>query len=295
MLLKLNKITMSDTKTFYFPDQGNSCANMMSMLANNGGFNGNNGWWIILLFLLWGRNGWGNDNGVSVPQMLSNGEGREFLMQAINGNTSAINQLAGTLNCDINSVKSALNTIQSAICNVGNQVGMSSQAVINSIQSGNMALTQQLCSCCCDLKSMVTAANYENQISNLNQTNQLLGRIDTLANGVQTGFASTAYETQSQTCALRDNANDNTRAILAKLDSIEDSRKDREIAALTAQLTASTSRAERQAELAPIIAQLNEIKCAQPQTVTLPYSCATAVPTTALYNGLYYNQGNGFL
>jgi len=39
-------------------------------------------------------------------------------------------------------------------------------------------------------------------------------------------------------------------------------------------------------QLAPINAaigalqgQLNDIKCAQPQTVTLPYSCATAVPT----------------
>jgi len=31
--------------------------------------------------------------------------------------------------------------------------------------------------------------------------------------------------------------------------------------------------------IAALQTQVNEIKCAQPQTVTLPYSCATAVPT----------------
>lgn len=30
---------------------------------------------------------------------------------------------------------------------------------------------------------------------------------------------------------------------------------------------------------------VNGIKCKLPETVTLPYSCATAVPTNVLYNG----------
>ena len=33
-------------------------------MMNNGGFGGNGNWiWIIFLFLLWGRNGWGNNGG----------------------------------------------------------------------------------------------------------------------------------------------------------------------------------------------------------------------------------------
>ena len=43
---------------------------------------------------------------------------------------------------------------------------------------------------------------------------------------------------------------------------------------------------------APIAAAVNtlqtevaSVKCRLPETVTLPYSCATAVPTNALYNG----------
>lgn len=292
---------MSDTKVFSFPEQGNSCANMMGMLApliqrsgidpsvlammNNGGLGGNNGWWLIFVLLLWGRNGFNggyNDGSVSVPQMLSNAEGREYLGSAITGNTNAINSLASTVNCDINSVKSALNTIQSAICSVGNQVGMSGQQIINAVQAGNTGIIQQLCNCCCDMKQTMTTQNYENRINNLQQS-QL----------IQNGFSQVGFASAEQTCALKQNGNDNTNRIIAKLDAIEDSRKDREIAALTAQITAANSRAERQAELAPIYQQLNDIKCKQPETVTIPYSPVVGVPACSAFNALYGNYPYG--
>lgn len=302
---------MSDTKVFSFPDQGNNCANMMGMLApliqrsgidpsvlammNNGGFGGNNGWWLIFVLLLWGRNGWGGygggDGSVSVPQMLTNAEGRDYLMQAINGNTSAINSLAGTLNCDINSVKTALNAIQSSICSVGNQVGMSGQQIINAVQAGNTGIIQQLCNCCCDVKNLVNTQGYENRINNLQQS-QL----------IQNGFSQIGYASAEQTCQLKQNANDNTNAIIAKLDSIEDSRKDREIANLTAQLATVNARAERQAEdranFAPVYARLAEIERRQPETVTLPANREVAVPSWLLqsmaYNGGYpYGRQGG--
>lgn len=293
---------MSESKTFIMPDGDSGLANAISSLAqnrgidpsvllamNNGGFGGNNCWWIIFLVLLWGRNGWGGyggDNGVSVPQMIANGEGRDYLMQAINGNTSAINSLASTLNCDINSVKSALNAIQSSICNVGNQVGMSGQQIINAVQAGNAGIANQIAQCCCDVKTVVNTQGYENRINNLQQS-QL----------IQNGFSQVGYASAEQTCALKNNANDNTNRIIAKLDAIEDSRKDREIANLTAQLTASNSRAERQAELAPIYKSLNDIQCKQPNTVTVPYQPFVTIPNCVAYNALYgygaYANPNG--
>lgn len=48
-----------------------------------------------------------------------------MLLSAINGNGTAISQLAATLNCDVNSLGSTLSTIQQGICQVGNQVGLS--------------------------------------------------------------------------------------------------------------------------------------------------------------------------
>lgn len=134
------------------------------------------------------------------------------------------------------------------------------------------------------VNNMVTQMGYQNQLANMGQIN-----------AVEKNFAQTNYNLAEQACSIRQGAKDNTAAVIAKLDAIEDSRKDREIASLTAALTAANSRAERQAELAPIMQQLNAIKCAQPNTVTLPYSCATAVPTALAYQAGFYNNGNGQL
>lgn len=83
---------------------------------NNDGF-GEGGWfiWVIFLFFLmgWGGNGFGNNGAGGLGNQLNNDYGREMLLQAINGNGNAISQLATTLNCDINAVQSAINSVQS--------------------------------------------------------------------------------------------------------------------------------------------------------------------------------------
>lgn len=286
---------MANSTFFSYPSGGESCASMMSMLApliqrsgidpnlvalmNNGGMGGGNGWWLIFVLLLWGRNGFNNDGSVSVPQMLTNSEGREFLMSAINGNTNAINSLASTVNCDINSVKGVLNTLQSALCNISSQTGMGIAQITNAISNGDMQLMNQLASCCCDVKQLVTTLNYENRINNIEQTNT-----------ITKGFGDVQYGMQSQTTALAANQDANTRAILAKIDQVQDEAKNNEIANLRAQLATMSARAERQAELAPIYQQLNDIKCKQPETVTVPYSPVTPVPSCVAWNAALYGN-----
>ena len=296
---------MSDAKTYVF-GQDSNCMNWLAPLLqqkgidpnvlaimNNGGFGGNGNWiWVLFLILLFGRNGFGGygDNVAGtgyLSNQITNTAGRDLLMQAITGNGNAVQNLANNLNCDINSIKTAINGVQSSICQVGNQVGMSGQQVINAIQQGNMSLTQQIAQCCCDNKLLVTNMGYEGQIRDLQNTSHITGRIDQLTNNVTNGFNATTYETAQQTCALQNGLRDQTQTILNKLDAIEDSRKDREIANLTAQLTASTSRAERAAELAPITKALSDIQCKQPNTVTVPYQPFVTVPNCVAYQGLY--------
>ena len=296
---------MSDAKTYVF-GQDSNCMNWLAPLLqqkgidpnvlaimNNGGFGGNGNWiWVLFLILLFGRNGFGGygDNVAGtgyLSNQITNTAGRDLLMQAITGNGNAVQNLANNLNCDINSIKTAINGVQSSICQVGNQVGMSGQQVINAIQQGNMSLTQQIAQCCCDNKLLVTNMGYEGQIRDLQNTSQITGRIDQLTNNVTNVFSTAAYETTQQTCALQNGLRDQTQTILNKLDAIEDSRKDREIANLTAQLTASTSRAERAAELAPITKALSDIQCKQPNTVTVPYQPFVTVPNCVAYQGLY--------
>ena len=295
---------MSDAKTYVF-GQDSNCMNWIAPLLqknsidpsvvammNNGGFGNGNWIWILFLILLFGRNGFGGhgDNVAGtgyLSNQITNTASRDLLMQAITGNGTAVQNLASSLNCDINSIKCAINGVQSSICQVGNQVGMSGQQIINAIQQGNMGLMQQIAQCCCDNKLLVTNMGYESQIRDLQNTAQVTGRIDYLTNSVTQGFNSTAYETAQQTCALQNGMRDQTQTILNKLDAIEDSRKDRQIADLTAQLTAATSRAERAAELAPITKALSDIQCKQPNTVTVPYQPFVTVPNCIAYQGLY--------
>ena len=135
-------------------------------------------------------------------------------------------------------------------------------------------------------KTAVNTQGYENRINNIQQS-QL----------IQNGFSQVSYAATENACAIKQNNTDNTNRVIAKLDAIEDGRKDREIAALTAQLTAANSRAERQAELAPIYKALSDIQCKQPQTIPVQYQPFTAIPNCVAYQmGLYgagfpYSQG----
>lgn len=288
---------MNETTRIFVPESGNNDALTTAMLANGGGFGGgmwNNPIWAIV-FLAALRNGgiFGNDgNGgrcqlSQIQEQLQTIQGNNSLMSAIQGGTNEIRSLANTINCDVNAVQSAINGVQASICSVGNQVGMTSAQVVNAINSGNMQLANTLQSCCCDVKTLVQQQGYENRIENLKQS-QL----------IQNGFAQIGYASADQTCQLKQNNNDNTNRVLAKLDQIEDDRKNREIASLTAALTAANSRAERQSELAPIYKALSDIECKQPNTVTIPYSPVTPVPScvawnAALYGGFPYGSQRG--
>lgn len=281
----------------YFPEVGGGNSALETALLANGGGNGfNNPWWALIFLAFLGRNGGvfgSGDNNCQLSQIqatLNTNQGQTLLMDAIKGNNGAIHELATTLNCNTNAIQAAINGVQSAICNVGSQVGYNAMQTINAINSGNSALANQLASCCCDVKQLVTTQGYEGRINNLQQS-QL----------IQNGFSQVGYASAEQTCALKQNNNENTNRIIAKLDAIEDSRKDREIASLTAALTASNSRAERASELEPIKKALADIQCKQPNTVTTAYSPFVAVPNcvAAQYGvygayGLNGNQGGIF-
>lgn len=262
---------MSESKTFILPDGGQS-SSMMPLLASlcqqrgvdpnvllatrNNGFGGDSSWilWVIFLLMFTGDNGFGfgKKNG-NLPNMINNDAGRELLMNAIQGNGNSIGQLATTLNCDIKQINSTL------------------QAMATQLQNSNSQLASQLAQCCCD-----------NKMAICQQTNTLQSTINGVGNAMERGFSDNAYRMQSIACDLKTSANDNTRAILGKLDQIEDSRKDREIASLTAQLTASQSRAERQSELQPIYKALADIQGKQPNTVPVQWPQIKAFQETPL-------------
>lgn len=267
-----------NVKTYYFPD-GNGSGNqngldsnlLWGMMMGNGGFGGFGGgnWLLALLFFaLWGNNGWGNGIGGGRGNMdygflsnqLNNETGRDLLMQAIQGNANAINQLSSMLNCNAGELRNAIGSINTQICNLGNQVGMSSMQVINAINAGNATLARELCDCCCKTQSAIQESNYLTERGFCN-TNQILAK----------GFSDIGYETQRQTCDIEKAIADSTSRILEgqraaemremqdKLDALREKNAQQAVVLNNAQQTAQFG-----AMLAPIQADLAELKCNQP-------------------------------
>lgn len=148
--------------------------------------------WILLVLLLaggaWG-NGWGGGGGGrggatggaaesvdrAVAQARADGLSDQVVIDAVRGNTTAISQLASTLNCDINAIQTVLCGMDKSIMQVSNQVGLTSTQIINAIQAGNCQITQAIADCCCKTQNAILTQGYETRIQNMEQTNALTG------------------------------------------------------------------------------------------------------------------------
>lgn len=303
-----------DSKTYVFGNDSGSSGQggMMSLLApllqqrgldpnlllamnkGNGGF-GEGGWfmWVIFLFFLmgWGGNGWGgfgNNGRGGIANELNNDYGRSLLMDAIGGNRNAISNLATQLNCTEGQIQGAISALTAQVGNVGNQVGMSGQQVINALQQGNMQLASQLAQCCCDNKMAIAQ-----------QTTALQNNINAILNEQEKGFANVAYETQRQTCDIQGAIKNSTQQILDgqraaemrelqnKIDNLREENSTFKSSAMTNQIVGQAV-APINAFLANLQKDVDGIKCKLPETATVAYSPFTAVPNcVAAQMGLY--------
>ena len=309
---------MSETKTYVFGSDGQCGGGMMSLLApllqRNGldpnlllAMNKNgNGWgdgsgfmWVIFLFFLmgWGGNGWGGFGGNgrgAIANEINNDYGRSLLMDAIGGNRNALSNLATQLNCTEGQIQSAISALTSQVQSVGNQIGMSGMQTINALQQGNMQIAQQLANCCC-----------ENRLATCQQTNTLQAAINNVATGQERGFANVAYETQRQTCDLHNAIKDSTQTIVNgqqqavmremqnKIDSLREENSTFKSSAMTSQIVGQAL-APVNAVLAGLQKEVGEIKCAQPNTVTVPYQPFVTVPNCVAAQYGIYGNANGF-
>lgn len=228
-------------------------------------------------------------------------------MAAIQGNNTAVQEAATRLGCDVNALNSAIQGVSASICTLGNQLGFSQERIINAVNQGDCGVIQALKDCCCETQKSILAQNYENRIALDAATSSLKDSVNFVGLQVEKGFANTNYETQAQTCAIqntiRDTGTSNTNAIIAKLDAMQNQALLDKIDALrekNSEQAVVINNAQQSAAFnqmlnsytAPIASAVNSlqtelasVKCRLPETVTLPYSCATAIPTNMLYSG----------
>lgn len=291
--------------------------------------------YLVWMYMMRWMNGgdWGNNGGdcykaleastqrqiQTLADQMNDNHTSDLLMSAIQGNNHAIQEVSTRLGCDINAVASAIQGVRSDIASVGSQLGFSSERIINAVNQGDCGVIQALKDCCCETQKSILTNNYENRIAIADATASLKDTVNYVGLQVEKGFSNTNYETQAQTCALqgtiRDTGTANTNAIIAKLDAIQNQALLDKIDALrekNSEQAVIINNAQQSAAFnqmlnsytAPIASAVNtlqtelaSVKCRLPETVTLPYSCATAVPSSLFYNGAVgintFNSGWG--
>lgn len=212
---------------------------------NNDGFGGDGNWWIILLFLCLFNGGWGNNGGFGGG---SNGG-------------------AGGLYPWMNQAEITSDGFRDQMINSG----------INSIRDGVSGLSNQLCSCCCDMQGTVQngfaqaeiAANGR-QMANMNQVFAAQTAMNQGFNSLQSDLASCCCENRlatadlkytiaTENCAdraalsdgIRDviaNQSANTQRILDQMCNDKIDAKNEKIADLERQLTMATLAASQTAQ-----------------------------------------------
>ena len=238
----------------------------------NGAF-GDDGWWIILLFLAWGNNGWGGfggggQRGGGIREEVS----YSFDMNGLENGVRGVQQgLADGFYAMNTGMLNGFNGIQSTLCQgfSGINQGMAQQTFDISTQLHNMAAASA--DCCC-------------------QTQRAIER----------GFADTNYNLATQACDTRRAIADSTRDIIdsnnAGVRSILDFLTQDKIAALTAENQSLKFAASQAAQNAFIAANQ------EAQTAELIRRLDTPCPVPAYvvpnpnccYNyGVYANNGCG--
>jgi hypothetical protein len=233
---------MSDTKTTYImPDQpGNNDFATLAMMSG-GGF-GNNMWNNPFMYLVWmymmrwmnGNGEFGNSSGLeaatqrqiqTLSDQMNDNHTSDLIMQAIQGNNAAVQEVSTRLGCDLNAIASAIQGVRSDIASVGSQLGFSSERIINAVNQGDCGVIQALKDCCCETQKAILTQNYENRIAINDATARLKDTVNYVGLQVEKGFSDSNYQTQAQTCSLqttiRDTGTTNTNAIIAKLDAIQ--------------------------------------------------------------------------
>ncbi len=197
-------------------NKSTSCNPVEMMAAMNGGMGNqwlNNPFLYLIFLAMFGGNGFGfgNNRGGNLVQdaeiqnqiqslrsQMAENHNSDLLMSAIKGNNDALTTLGANLNCDFNQLQSAICNVQSAIQQVGGQVGYSAEKVINAANLGDLNIVQQLKDCCCTTQQNIVKMGYESQ----------LGQKD-IVNTIQT-----------QTLAMQQGHNNITTEILRNLATI---------------------------------------------------------------------------
>lgn len=221
---------------------GVSLADIAAVTGNNrdnDGMWGNGAWWIVILLIFgwggFGNNGWGNGNGMGSTSAAYT----DSAIQRGFDNQAVISKLDGITNglCDgfyavNNSMLTGFNGINTNIM----QTGYGIQQAINADTIANMqntnALQAQLANCCCETREAIQGVNYNMATNTCALQNAMNNNTRDIIDSQQAGTrAILDYLCAKENADLRD-----------KVQKLElSASQDRQNALLTTAMTAQTS------------------------------------------------------
>lgn len=186
------------------------------------GFGGQDGWWVIILLLLFGNGMWGGFGGgmggMMWPMMMGGmgaGYGLDYLYPWLNNSEHISDgfrdqQIQSTLSGIQSSVTSGFGDVQLGIAGVNQNICQTGNAIQNALCQGFAGTTAAVTGA----QNAVTQQLYSNEIANLNrsfaeQTANVQG-----FNGVNTGLADLKYTVATENCADRTASAQNTSDII---------------------------------------------------------------------------------
>ena len=229
-----------------FNTSGYSLSDIAAVTREGDGmWGGNNGWWIILLFLFAFGGGWGGFNGrngdIATQQDVRAAVDQQTLISKLDQQTYGLADSVYALN---NTIVNGFHGVDNAVCTLGYQ----NQGLINN-------LSHQMSDCCCETQR-----------------------------AIERGFCDTNYNLATQSCDTRRTITDNARDIIDNTNngirSILDFLTQDKISTLQAENQALRLTASQQAQNAFLIDQLGTKAPVAAYVVANPYAnyggCATA-------------------
>lgn len=278
-------------------NSGNSTPFTMPVTpAYSGAGNGMGAWggdflWIIVVFALlfgWGNNGWGGNNGNAgnVPYMVGStytdaaiqrGFDNQSVINKLNGIEQGICSLGYDNLAQMNNlgmtVANGFHGVDNAICNLGYTTQQGFNQTNIALMQGQNALQAQLADCCCTTQRAIDGVNYNMATNTCAITNQM----------------------NNNTRDIIDSQNAGTRAILDylcqdKISTLQAENQSLKLAASQADQNNFIA-ATQSAQTAELIRRLGA-DCPQPayvvqppQPVTFPTNCCGGVNYAGYNNG----------
>lgn len=222
-----------------------SLADIAAVTGNNrnDGMWDNGAWWIVIL-LIFGWGGFGNFGGNGMNGGVGSEVQRGFDTQAIIGKLDGINSgLCDGFYAQNTAIMNGFHGVDNAICNLGYQTQQGFNTTNIALMQGQNALQSQLANCCCETREAIQGVNYNMATNTCALQNTMNNNTRDIIDSQNAGTrAILDYLCQDKIATLQAENNDLRRA----------ASQDRQNALLTTAMSAQTQQIISAVNPAPI-------------------------------------------